>query len=1013
MAQYAIDFYGKEKYGQPLYLAFDAGNMVAEQTGYSRLEVSWDNPAQTKDSKTLAGVKDWSRLRLVRSPYGVPDTVEDGVILLDVASGKQKSDEDPPGDPENLFLDYNVVDGRPYYYAVFVSSQLDTYVSWRTYQPGDMVIDNGVSYRCLKVNTKNLTPAAHVADGVWEVTDVTAPWIRAGYCVGLAVKDHRYTQRLYDLIPRPYKVSQVETTASFIPVNQQLMDFVSVFGFFFDVMKSENDRMLFMNDTQKCSDRQLGLIAYQLGLLDSLPTMAELRRLYMRDALMIQRDRGTPVAVKALSESMTGWGADVSDGYNILHDQDMAAFATPVYPVWDPDATYGTHISPTRYAPVVTYGGSLYRSIAGYIDYSAGQINPSWISAIPSGVVSEQYEPLAYPYHSVFQYEATNVGDGIRITFPAPPAESPAHYIFVTLMGDPDGCRVSVKWTNDTGSSSAVLTPQDTYREGRQQLSPVRLGPVNLSPTGNKLDVTFSSVSPLSTGKRILLNFFTLQHRDALPNRGQEPNVPGSTYWQPVTAGQLRDFDSEWNPGTDGYGNWNVAWRPTGSSTNAMYNDRFDGSTEYMWISVRGPDTGVWPSGTPKPPYPGNSLAVAVTGSAPKPSQLFMMGGGAIKTTGWAANTRYLTGQFVTYNPQQLPYEPVYRALVSSEDRKPDVNPRLWELTSRPKPDDNQSLPDPAQVHDQCIPLPVRPAWNSTSLYKKGDTVSLASNIYQCALPEVRSTAPSGDSTNNRSWRWLGLDVQKYTFTSHHHRSAGTTQVHNTIQWYDALGSSMGITRVDDPRQQLLDRFEFDGAIYPPSSNPTPTPPPVPAPWQMGVQIPWIRARGNFTTKNGLVYPTSWGQSTDLEKQAGRVLRFNRSWIYTTATTDETAYVTFVSPPQPIEGATMEHGLCFRYGGTSTQGRYFLASRERLTYTLITFDASGNVTAVDQQAPLATWTAFPYGSRMRVTIGTSRIQVHVRELGTYASGWKQLADVTNSTNNTEFGIGILERVQKT
>ena len=78
MAQYALDIYGKELYGSPLYVAFEAGPMYAQQVGHGRLEISWRTPAQTRDSKILAGVKPWSRLRLVRSSFGIPDTPEDG-----------------------------------------------------------------------------------------------------------------------------------------------------------------------------------------------------------------------------------------------------------------------------------------------------------------------------------------------------------------------------------------------------------------------------------------------------------------------------------------------------------------------------------------------------------------------------------------------------------------------------------------------------------------------------------------------------------------------------------------------------------------------------------------------------------------------------------------------------------------------------------------------------------------------------------------------------------------------
>lgn len=1030
MAQYEIDLYGKELYGAPLYIAFDAGDVRAEQNGHNRLDIFWDTPKQTRDSVVLAGSKPWTRMRLVRSPYGIPSEVEDGQTLLDVTASGMVIVDGPDGpeevwvprDDPTAYADDDIVPGKTYYYAVYVASVPDDYSSWQTYQPGDIVTFGGVSYRCLDRNTQGVDPGTDAAK--WEITDVTAPWYRAGVCVGVAVVDHRHTELLYELTPRPYKVGEVETTATTTPYNDELGRFLGIFGFGFDIIKTENDRLRWMTDLAKCSERQLALIAYQMGILDQMPGLAELRRTFMRDATLIMRTRGTPEAASALVTSMTGWEADVTLGYNRMLDQEMAAFESPRVDPWDTDDMYRSHVMPVQLAPLVTYGTDVYRSLGSSFDYSAFDMAAGAFSETGAGTLrTGRLEPLAIPYRGYSGLVSASVNDTLTIKFDLPIGTfggAGTYDIFLTMLGDDVGATIQCQ-INGVNVGPVI----DTYRESRQAMNTIRL----TSPTGfafdsshlldNSLTFKVTKLNPLVVGTKgsVLVNYWTLAKQGTVPNRGKVPNA-SPTYWQLVTPGSVRDVDTQLNPLSDGFGRWNGRWD---GASGIVYNPHPTGPGTSLWYISRGgaqnvPNIPLTP-GAPALLPTGNSLAMTVPAGDLAPATLRLFNCGAIKTPTWDVAARYFAGQAVAYNAHGLRYD-VYVARSGNDALDPELNDDTWKVTSRERrvPDDPDTDPQPEDVQEQGIPLPWYAEWSGGTAYKKFDIVSYTGHLYQAALPSVRSISPSGDSTDNRSWRWLGWDVQRYTFTFFHRRSAGATKVRPSIFWYTASGSYIGKADVVTSPPQILERFEFDNASFP-NNNAGPWNWTAPPAWRQGVwPLPWVVARGNWSTVNGVAYPINWGSSSPLlEKKAGRMLRMQRSLIWGAGGSDDTVYATFVSSAgAPPDGDTlyeMEHGIAVRYGslGTGQPTAFFLASRTRLTYNEITFDAAGVVVQSVTLSTLATWPAITDGTRVRVIVGPTTIQVHSRPYRSTGGSWVQLASITNNVNVNDTTVGWLER----
>lgn len=972
MGVYELDIYAKTLYGAPLFVSFEA-TMAAEQRGYGALEVSWSTPIQAGSSQILAGVKSWTRLRLVRNSYGVPETEDDGWVISENAAGAGAG----VGDPNSRFLDDSVVPGQVYYYAVFVSTAPDAYDSTVTYYPGDLVTYSSKVYSATATAT-GLQPDTN--PGSWTLTTMTETWFRCGGCVGLAVRDFRHSELLYDHIPRPYKVDVVESTASSIPVNEQLQRFCGIFGYYFDVIKCEHDQLLRMNDVMRCTDRQLFLLAQEMGIERRLPALPELRRSYVANAALIQRDRGSVEATQKLVKAMTGWDSDVAIGYNELHDLDEASFASPSYPDWQRDKVYYTTVGSQLYSDIVGYNGTLYAAVGTprrdsvYLSYTVS--NPAKTG---TGTVVRDPDRVADPYPGYVRLTGAAVGDSMTYTFTAPAAGT--YTVLMVGMADPAGGIITAKVNGVDGAMGTL----DLYSSARQQVPVVSVGSFALTATGNTLTLTSTAKNALSKGYDITICYLLIQGSALNLNIRPTGDAASAANWASITANTLKDTATEWNPLTGGYGSWNITL-PNGTTDP----DVTATATPDWWISPQGASVGTSSPGS------GNSLNYTALGTAGT-REVFLSG--LVRASTWDPTNTYYPGQAVLWNPLGWPSPPVYVASTQSVGQQPDLSPGKWQFTSYKA----NNLPEPSRILTDSVYTPKVVSWSATRAYAKGDRISWRGHLYEAARQSL-GIYPTGYSTDNLWWRWCGLNIQRYTYTAYHNRTSTSTggDVRLYVNWYNSAGVYGGLAFIASDAQLLFDRFETT-PTYPQSTGTAPAGWTVPGVGVHGVPIPWVYSWGAWANTRGVVRPTAWNSSSTLERQAGRVLFFQRDWVYTVLPSGhqgEHAYVTFMSAPDSSL-ATMEHGLAFRYNAAA----YWLASRDRLTYTTVTV-SGGTVTAVTV-AVVATWTPIAYGERLRVRNRAADIVVEARGF----SGWRTLATVSDTRNNTALGYGLLERVR--
>ena len=237
MSRYGIDYYGLALYGPDTYVDFSS-SLSATPYSYGSIYLKWTSPAGN-----------WSKIRLVRNPYGYPITPFDGITLLDEFYGD---------DPTELLDSSDLAEGAYYYYSLFVYD-INQYV-----------------------------------------------WVKTGQIEGLSVKRFNNQERLWDYLPDVYKLGTV-TSYSVTDENSQLKNFLNIFGFWFDQTQTTIELLINRYDVQRVNAKLLPLMLKQFGLEYEEEIGAQQARVLLRDATQLQKEKGSLQGIKEYIKSFSGY----------------------------------------------------------------------------------------------------------------------------------------------------------------------------------------------------------------------------------------------------------------------------------------------------------------------------------------------------------------------------------------------------------------------------------------------------------------------------------------------------------------------------------------------------------------------------------------------------------------------------------------------------------------------------------------------------------------------------------
>jgi hypothetical protein len=315
---FGIDIYGEAYYGYSQPAEYSVAPFVANQTGYGEITLTWSAP----NSVT------WKYLNLVRSIYGYPASVVDGVSIAQfVPSGISKSYDDPGLNP-----------GTIYYYTMFITIEAPTWASGTTYNLNNQVLYNGLYWASTENGNVGHTPVA--GSTYWTPSMYIPTWYPAGYAGTLALMNQGYSTLLYNRTPQPYKIVTSDTFANTAVDNPALASYLSLFGFGLDMVKGAYDSYLNLNDPDVVSATSLDILGQQLGINTDYLSTPQQRRQRIKNAAINYRMKGQTQSIHNIIADLTGWDSTTTYGPNMLNSPDQSDFPSTVPDTWNVNSTY-------------------------------------------------------------------------------------------------------------------------------------------------------------------------------------------------------------------------------------------------------------------------------------------------------------------------------------------------------------------------------------------------------------------------------------------------------------------------------------------------------------------------------------------------------------------------------------------------------------------------------------------------------------------------------------------------
>lgn len=273
MSRYGISKYGTSYYGPDNAVNYVANNFVASPTGYGELTISWTTPTGS-----------WSKIMLVRNPYGFPVNISDGIVIkLGSTTDFAYFDGAP-----SIVKDSNLEQEAFFYYSLFV----------------------------------------------FETVQFT--WIKVGEAIGVSVKDYNQADNMYDYLPAIYKITQPYSATSEGWDNDQLYRFLSIFGFELDYLKTLTTLLNYRYDTKKTSALLIPTMLYQFGIPYDDSLGVQRNRALLASAPSIQKQKGSYRGLIDYLKAYTGYGVPenvgsasfngVQPGGNLFLDNDSSSF---------------------------------------------------------------------------------------------------------------------------------------------------------------------------------------------------------------------------------------------------------------------------------------------------------------------------------------------------------------------------------------------------------------------------------------------------------------------------------------------------------------------------------------------------------------------------------------------------------------------------------------------------------------------------------------------------------------
>jgi hypothetical protein len=257
VARYGINYYGATKYGAFVKLAFSVEPMSVLVLDFTKVLIRWQTPRG-----------DFSRIRLLRSQVGFPETAEDGIIIFDEFATEGTVSRAEYIDGEDNPSDVPLISGRQTYYRVFLFTD----------------------------------------QSVWKV---------AGSITAIVPSNHNVQTTFMNSLPRVFtsieqgSFGTVDTTSALYNFVEGLTFSQEQFYTLLDLLKPRHTGI-------ETPVELLPLEVASLGLTPEAGLPTKNRKRLIREANYLYARKGTQLALETYAESLTGFEPTITVSENLL-----------------------------------------------------------------------------------------------------------------------------------------------------------------------------------------------------------------------------------------------------------------------------------------------------------------------------------------------------------------------------------------------------------------------------------------------------------------------------------------------------------------------------------------------------------------------------------------------------------------------------------------------------------------------------------------------------------------------
>ena len=257
MARYGINYYGATDYGAFVKLAFSVEPMSVLVLDFTKVLVGWQTPRG-----------DFSRIRLLRSQIGFPETAEDGIIIFDEFATEGTVSRAEYTDGEDNPSDVPLISGRQTYYRVFLFTD----------------------------------------QNVWRV---------AGSITAVVPSNHNVQTTFMNSLPRVFTSSE-QGSFGVVDTNSYLYNFMSGLTFSQEQFYTLLDLLKPRHTGIETPVELLPLEVASLGLTPEAGLPSKNRKRLIREANYLYARKGTKLALETYAESLTGFEPTITVSENLL-----------------------------------------------------------------------------------------------------------------------------------------------------------------------------------------------------------------------------------------------------------------------------------------------------------------------------------------------------------------------------------------------------------------------------------------------------------------------------------------------------------------------------------------------------------------------------------------------------------------------------------------------------------------------------------------------------------------------